>query len=221
MSESTAPLAPSDGDSTPCSTTDDVSGSRSKAYVKSFTRRDSLIRSPAMQNIKEKLERPQLKINTRDGILLIIDQDLSHDELKSLSDHYSIYIVSDDSYGKVIAQLPKVDLYLLKIENEILYKHCRGLSWYSRNLNRLAFYRKIYLRKTKLIDDEDLDELRLDYIISHLPPNNEVKHYYESQLMNNNHVRTNTPCCILLSCCCGNISFKDCFKYLWYGSLLT
>ena len=218
MSESTAPLAPSDGDSTPCST-GDVSGSRSRAYVKSFTRHGSMVKSPAMQNIKEL--RPQLKINTKDGILLMIDQDLSHIELKSLSDHYSIYIVNDDDYRKCIQQLPRVDLYIVKIQNEVLYKHCRGLSWYSRNLNRLAVYRKIYLRKTKLIDDQDLDELRFDYVLSHLPPANEVKYYFESQLFNNNHVRTNSPFCILFSCCCGNITMKDACKYLWYGSLLT
>jgi len=220
MSESTAPLAPStDGDETPISTTDSVNGSRSKAYLKSFTRRDSLVRSKAMENIQEL--RPKLKINTKDGILLMIDQDLSPGELKSLSDHYSIYIVNDDDYRKCIQQLPRVDLYIVKIQNEVLYKHCRGLSWYSRNLNRLAVYRKIYLRKTKLIDDQDLDELRFDYVLSHLPPANEVKHYYESQLFNDNHVRTQTPCCILFSCCCGNITMKDACKYLWYGSLLT
>ena len=219
MSESTAPLEPSeDDDATPCSSTDDVSGSRSRAYVKSFTPR-SIIKSPPMQDIKEL--RPQLKISTKDGILLVIDKDLNHMELKSLSDHYSIYIVNDDDYKKCIVQLPKVDMYILKIENELLYKHCRGLSWYCRNLNRLAIYRKIYLRKTNLIDGDDLDELRFDYVLNHLPPANEVKHYFESQLMNDNHIRTNTPCCVFISCCCGNITFKDFCKYLWYGSLLT
>jgi hypothetical protein len=218
MSESTAPLdplEPSLEDATPCSTTDDVSGSRSRAYVKSLA-----LRSPPMENIKEHL-RPQLKISTKDGILLVIDKDLNHTELKSLSDHYSIYIVNDDDYKKCIVQLPKVDMYILKIENELLYKNCRGLSWYCRNLNRLAIYRKIYLRKTNLINDDDIDDLRLDYVLTHLPPANEVKHYFESQLMNDNHIRTNTPCCVFISCCCGNITFKDFCKYLWYGSLLT
>lgn len=146
-------------------------------------------------------------------MLLIIDSNLKDSERKLLDSHCSVCEVNQDDLCSWIDDLPKVDIYLLNI-NQLRYcERSYGMCWLEVNMNRLEEKKidLVYYRKTSCIEKKNLPRLK-SYIIKTFPVTATSKEDLFERLKHESlpYVRSGLSFCC--ACCCNKISMGSCLK---------
>jgi hypothetical protein len=146
-------------------------------------------------------------------MILIIDKQLKDPERKLLDSHCSVYEVNQDDLCSWIDDLPKVDIYVVNINDLDYCERSYGMCWLEVNMNGLEEKKidLVYYRKTSCIEKKNLPRLK-SYIIKTFPIIAKDKDDLQKRLKHHSlpYVRSSSSFCC--ACMCSKISMGACLK---------
>jgi hypothetical protein len=175
--------------------------------VTDFT--DSKNSTPILAERKLKLD---IRLNNRrniDRIAIITDRKLKNNQIDLLLKWYSVYEIKKDDIHKPIRNLPRCDIYIFSLINNLCRSEDWGSIYYSRSKHWLKQngYSIVYYRTLELITDQALGQ---DFTITEFPNQALSKYDLANELLYNTIPRHVGLCGILLQCCCSRITMADC-----------
>ena len=149
-----------------------------------------------------------------DRICIITDRVLNDKQITILNKHMSVYEIVADDYKKHINKLPRTDIYVIPLINNICSPNkAWGSIFYSRNHKWLKQnrYNIVYYRTMNLI--LDVPNLQADYVITKFP-DSYINDKYDliDQLLYNSIDKHIGFCGLMVNCLCSRITMADCFS---------
>ena len=146
-------------------------------------------------------------------MILIIDSNLKANEVKLINDHCSVYELNGDDLGNWLSDLPKVDVYIVNINDLQYCQRSYGMCWLETNMKMIEEKKidLVYYRKTSCIKKDNLPRLK-SYVIKTFPVTATSKDDLFKRLTHNSlpYVRSGWSFCC--SCLCSKISCGSCLK---------
>ena len=159
------------------------------------------------------LEKPRLLRSPPDGIILLIDKQLTEEEEKLLNEHSSTYTLTIEDSSKWIDELPKVDFIILPLFSCTCLSRGRipAMKFYEMNYPRLYRYTIVYYRTSSNITKKNIPRLRTSYIIKSFPQEAKNKADLIERLSHQAMPYVGNCCSLICSCLFSKISCRDFF----------
>jgi len=158
-----------------------------------------------------------MKINTNiksrdiDRIVLITDRKIDDDKIELLHRYYSVYEITAEDVLKPICKLPRCELYIFTLINNVckpdsswgqLY-YAKSKRWLKMNGYTITYYRTMQLIREHI-------DLKYDYLITDWPSGNIVSKYDLAEQLLYNSIPYHIGCFGILSAClCSRITCSD------------
>lgn len=173
---------------------------------------DSFTRSketPLITERKLKLDVNLTNLRNIDRIAIITDRKLTNNQIEILMKFYSVYEITREDVKKPIRNLPRCEIYIFSLINNVFRSEDWGSIYYSRSKHWLKQngYSIVYFRTLELINDKKLGQ---DFTITEFPDQAVSKYDLANELLYNSIPRHVGICGILLQCCCSRITIADC-----------
>lgn len=146
-------------------------------------------------------------------MILIIDKQLKESEQKLLDSHCSTYELSRDDTSSWLDDLPKVDVYIVNINDLDYCERSYGMCWLEVNMNSLEEKKVdlVYYRQTSCVEKKNLHRIK-SYVIKTFPTIAKDKDDLQKRLKHNSLPYVRNSCSFLFGCCCNKISCGTCLK---------
>jgi len=151
-------------------------------------------------------------------MILIIDKELKSSERKLIDSHCSTYELNRDDMGSWLDEIPKVDIYLVNINDLQYCERSFSMCWLETNHNRIIERKMdlVYYRQTSCVKKENLPRLKC-FVIKTFPITCNSKEDLFERLKHDAlpYVRSGWSFCC--GCCCSKISMGKCLKGIGSG----
>lgn len=143
-------------------------------------------------------------------ICLLVDRPLTNEQLKIISEYYSLYEITKDDSKKSMGLIPLCQCYVIPLINNVCYPSkswgsllfARSRQWFKQNS-----YTVIYYKTLNLFDKE---EIKSDYLITTFPDNVVSKHDLFDKLAYNSIPEHIGFCGLIINCIFSRITIADC-----------
>jgi len=159
------------------------------------------------------LDRPRLVRSPPDGVIMLIDKQLTEEEEKLLNEYCSTYILTQEDKNKWIDDLPKVDVIIVPLYSCTCMSRGRisAMEWYEFNFIKLYRYTIIYYRTTSNITKKNIPLLGASFIIKSFPTEAKNKADLIDRLSHTAKPYIGNCCSLICSCLFSKISCRDFF----------
>jgi hypothetical protein len=184
--------------------------SKTSELTEDFTPTPIFSRPPSPR--KELMIDTKIKSRDIDRICLITDRKISDKQIEILHKYYSVYEITQDDVKKPINKLPRCDMYIFTLINNVMKpSDSWGQLYYAKSYRwlKLNNYTITYYRTMELIQDHS--KLKYDYMIREWPNDGVVSKYdLAEQLMYNSIQYHIGGCGLCIACLCSRITCGDC-----------
>lgn len=165
--------------------------------------------TPVLAERKLKLDVNLNNLRNIDRIAIITDRKLNNSQIELLMKFYSVYEIQREDTKKPIRTLPRCEMYVFTLINNVCRSEDWGSMYYSRSKHWLkqSGYSIVYYRTLELITDTNLGQ---DFTITEFPNGVLSRYDLANDLLYNSIPRHVGVCGILLQCCCSRITIADC-----------
>jgi len=146
-------------------------------------------------------------------LVLIIDKPLKATESKLLDSHCSTYELNHDDVNSWLIDLPKVDIFIVNINDLQLFERSYGMCWLETNMKGILEKKidLVYYRNTTCIAKKNLPQLKA-YVIKTFPSSASSKEDLYERLKHDALPYVRNSCSFCCACCCSRISMGSCLK---------